>query len=232
MKNSHTLVVTVIVLLAFGLSACERSAAPSMPDAESGDLYPVPEAEGTNAPMAELEFITTQTAMAESGGADAGSAPAGDVVVPAAEEIKPTETQQPQAQPEQAQPQEEAEPEEAESNDVDDYPVPDTYTLQPGEFPFCIARRFDIAPSALLSANGLSSSSMTYPGTVLKIPKNAAHYNLGSRALRAHPTTYVVRSGDTANSVACLFGNVDPRAILAKNGLQNSLPVGQSIQIP
>ena len=224
MKNSHFLVITLIVLLAFGLSACERSAGSAMPEAESGEGYPVPE--GTNAPMAELEYITTQTAMAESGVTDPGAAPAGEEVAPT-EEVKPTETQQPDAEPEQeeeAQPQAEVE--------VEDYPVPDTYTLQPGEFPYCIARRFDIAPAALLSANGLSSSSMTYPGTVLKIPKDAGHYNLGSRALRAHPVSYVVRSGDTANSVACLFGNVDPRAILAVNNLQGSLPVGQTIQIP
>ncbi|MBL7163617.1 MAG: LysM peptidoglycan-binding domain-containing protein [Anaerolineales bacterium] len=226
MKNSHFLVITLIVLLVFGLSACERSAGSAMPEAESaesGEGYPIPE--GTNAPMAELEYITTQTAMAESGVVDPGAAaPAGEEAAPA-EEVKPTETQQPQAEPEQ---EEEAQPQ----AEVEDYPVPDTYTLQPGEFPYCIARRFDIAPAVLLSANGLSSSSMTYPGTVLKIPKDAAHYNLGSRALRSHPVSYVVRSGDTANSVACLFGDVDPRAILAKNNLQGSLPVGQTIQIP
>ena len=114
------------------------------------------------------------------------------------------------------------------------YPVPDTYTLRTGEFPFCIARRFDIAPSALLSANNLTSASPVYAGTVLTIPENAPAYNLGNRALRAHPTSYVVQSGNTVHSIACLFGDVDPRNIEAANNLTGAytLSVGQTIQIP
>lgn len=233
MKNSYLLFMTVILLLAFGLSACERSAASSMPGVESEEQYPVPDAEGTSDPMAQLEAITTQTAIAASGGVDAGAASADEEAAPAEKSV-PTETPQPQAEP--AQEEEEGETQQEEqavsSEEVEEFPIPDQYTLQPGEFPFCIARRFDIAPSALLSANGLSSSTITYPGTVLTIPKDAPGYDLGPRALRTHPTTYVVRSGDTANSIACLFGDVDPRAILAKNGLEGSLPVGQTIQIP
>jgi LysM repeat protein len=118
--------------------------------------------------------------------------------------------------------------------EVSTYPVPDTYTLQTGEFPFCIARRFDIAPSALLSANNLSSTSPVYAGTVLTIPEDAPAYNLGARALRAHPTSYVVQSGNTVYSIACLFGDVDPRNIEAVNNLTGAytLSVGQTIQIP
>jgi LysM repeat protein len=117
---------------------------------------------------------------------------------------------------------------------VNEYPVPDTYTLQKGEFPFCIARRFDIAPSALLSANNLSSSSSISVGTVLTIPENAPAYNLGDRSLRAHPTSYVVQSGNTVYSIACTFGDVDPRNIEAANNLTGAytLSAGQTIQIP
>ncbi len=226
MKNNHILLIALILLLTIGLSACEKSASSTMPGAEGEGEFPLPESEvGTPSALEALEAITTQTAIVESGGEAA--APQGEEEASPAEEIKPTETPQPQPQPE---PQaEEPEPEPVE---VEDYPVPGTYTLKSGEFPYCIARRFDIAPAALLSANGLSSSSMTYPGTVLTIPKNAGHYNLGSRALRAHPTTYVVRSGDTASSVACLFGDVDPRAIKAVNDVGENLPVGRTIQIP
>jgi len=228
MKNHHMLIIASIGLLVFGLSSCVRSASSSMPVAESGEQYPVPEAEVTSDAMTTLMTISTQTAVAANGGAAEAAAPMGEEAVPT-EAIQPTETQQPQAEPTQ----EEAQPQtETQTEVIEEYPVPDTYTLKSGEFPYCIARRFDIAPAALLSANCLSSSSMTYPGTVLKIPKGAGHFNVGPRALRAHPTTYVVRSGDTANSVACLFGDVDPRAILAKNGLDGALPVGQTIQIP
>ena len=117
---------------------------------------------------------------------------------------------------------------------VSEYPVPDTYTLHSGEFPYCIARRFDIAPSALLSANNLGSSSSISAGTVLTIPENAPAYNLGARALRAHPITYVVQSGETVYSIACLFGDVDPRNIEAANNFTGDyvMSAGQTIQIP
>ena len=230
MKKNHILLIAIVMLLAMALSACERSASSAMPGTEGGESeFPLPESEvGTPSALEALEAITTQTAIVESGGEgtalqDAESTPQGEEAAPAADEVNPTETPQPQPVQE---PQEEAAPA------VEDYPVPDQYTLKSGEFPYCIARRFDIAPATLLSANGLSSSSMTYPGTVLVIPKNAGHYNLGSRALRAHPTTYVVRSGDTASSVACLFGDVDPRAIKAVNDVGENLPVGSTIQIP
>ncbi len=239
MKKNHILLIAIVMLLAMVLSACERSASSAMPGTEGGESdFPLPESEiGTPSALEALEAITTQTAIVESGGEgaapqDTESASQGEEAAPQAEEaasaaegVSPTETPQPQ-------PVEEPEPQEEAAPVAEDYPVPDQYTLKSGEFPYCIARRFDIAPAALLSANGLSSSSMTYPGTVLVIPKNAGHYNLGSRALRSHPTTYVVRSGDTASSVACLFGDVDPRAIKAVNDVGENLPVGRTIQIP
>ncbi len=230
MKSKHYLVVAAILLLAIGLSACERSASSAMPGTEGGGEFPLPEAEvGTPSALEALEAITTQTAIVAESGGDQNAAPQAEEAAPT-EEVKPTETPQPEAQTE-AEPVEQAEPE-AEPVVAEEYDIPSSYTLQPGEFPYCIARRFDIAPAALLSANGLSSSSMTYPGTVLTIPQGAGNFNVGPRALRSHPTTYVVQSGDTANSVACLFGDVDPRAIKAVNGIDGALPVGQTIQIP
>jgi LysM repeat protein/ribosomal protein S21 len=112
--------------------------------------------------------------------------------------------------------------------------IPSSYTLKPGEFLYCIARRFDIAPSALLSANGFNRSSVIYPGTTLDIPKDASAFDEGSRAVRYHPTTYTVRGGDTINSIACLFGDVWPETIIAENDLAGSYELyeGQEIQIP
>ncbi|RME07399.1 MAG: LysM domain-containing protein [Anaerolineae bacterium] len=236
MKQKRT-TLTMFVALSILLlaSGCQRSA--SAPPAPASIQDSAATTEGTPPPMEALELISTQTAVAAMGGA----VPMGEVVPPTeaptpeppaapANVPAPTDTPQP---PPPAQPQEAQGGGQQESANLD-FPVPDTYTLQRGEFPFCIARRFDIAPSALLAANGLSTSSVTYPGTVLKIPKDAPHYNLGSRALRNHPTTYTVQAGDTVYSIACLFGDVDPRAIEAVNGLQGSytLTPGQTLQIP
>lgn len=64
--------------------------------------------------------------------------------------------------------------------------------------------------------------------------EDAPAYNLGARALRAHPTSYLVQSGNTVYSIACIFGDVDPRNIEAVNNLTGAytLSVGQTIQIP
>jgi LysM repeat protein len=110
--------------------------------------------------------------------------------------------------------------------------IPDKWTLQKGEHPYCIARRFDVNPLEMLRLSGLAGESVFNPGTVLKIPRSGDFP--GARALRSHPTTYTVQSGDTIYSVACLFGDVDPFAIAAANGLKEpyKLSAGSSIQIP
>ena len=110
---------------------------------------------------------------------------------------------------------------------------PATYTLQRGEFPFCIARRFDVDPDALLSLNGLSSGDIYYPNLTLKIPQSGSFP--GTRALRNHPATYTVSSSnETVNGVACLFGDVDPAAIAQANGISQAaaLTAGQQLSIP
>lgn len=223
MKPYRIIVVLLVSILTLGLAACERSASPPPVDADGNIDYPVVDENATLAPKEQLVNISTQTALAVEGGA----MPAGEEVVPA-EEVKPTATPEPAAAP-AAQPQPEPE-EEVKTN----YEVPSSYTLQPGEFPYCLARRFDVAPAALLSANGLSTTSVTYPGMVLTIPQNAGAFNQGARALRQHPTSYTVSAGDTLNSIACLFGDVDPRAIASKNDLSGTytLNVGQVLQIP
>src|SRR5512141_1204108 len=50
---------------------------------------------------------------------------------------------------------------------------PASYTLQSGEFPYCIARRFNVDPDELLAASGLTNAQANNlsAGTVLKIPQ-------------------------------------------------------------
>jgi len=110
---------------------------------------------------------------------------------------------------------------------------PATYTLQRGEFPYCIARRFDVDPDALLSLNGLSSGNIYYPNLTLKIPQSGNFP--GTRALRNHPATYPVASStDTIYGIACLFGDVDPAAIAQANNISvgAALTAGQQLNIP
>jgi LysM repeat protein len=113
---------------------------------------------------------------------------------------------------------------------------PESYTLQADEFPYCIARRFDVNITSLLALNGLSTNSVLSPGAVLKIPQDsvwntAAH---GARALRAHPATYTVSWNDNIYKVACYYGDVSPEQIIAANDLVAPYVIsqGQVLQIP
>jgi LysM repeat protein len=110
---------------------------------------------------------------------------------------------------------------------------PSTYTLQNGEFPYCIARRFNVDPDALLSASGLTSPDLYYPGLALTIPQSGAFP--GTRMLASHPANYTVASADeTVFSVACKYGDVDPGAIASASGISASakLTAGQVLKIP
>ena len=114
-------------------------------------------------------------------------------------------------------------------------PKPGTYVLKSGEFPYCIARRFNVDPEQLLSLSGLSSTyaNSLSAGTVLTIPQSGSFP--GDRALAIHPTNYTVTAGDeTVYGVACRFGDVDPAAIAQANGISvdASLTVGQTLSIP
>ena len=111
---------------------------------------------------------------------------------------------------------------------------PGTYTLQEGEFPYCIARRFNVDQQELLSLNNLPDNPpLLQPGFSLKIPQTGNPF-IGTRALHPHPTTYAVTANDTIYSIACYFGDIDPTSIAAANGLSLTSPltIGKVLNIP
>ena len=110
---------------------------------------------------------------------------------------------------------------------------PTTYTLQSGEWPFCIARRFNLNPDDLAALNGLHDSQIVQPGLVLQIPQTGTFP--GVRAWHTHPDTYTVDfSTETLYSIACYYGDVYPETIAQANNLPLSaaLTVGQQLNIP
>lgn len=110
---------------------------------------------------------------------------------------------------------------------------PATYTIQEGEFPYCLARRFNLNPVDLIELNRLVEGEIVSPGTVLQIPQTGTWSGDG-RVLNPHPTTYTVSSGETIYSIACYFGDVSPEAIIAVNYLEEpyTLTSGQVLNIP
>jgi LysM repeat protein len=112
--------------------------------------------------------------------------------------------------------------------------IPSKYTLQKGEWPICIARRFDLDISTFFAQNGLSMASKPAAGVVLTIPTNSKWSSVyGSRALQPHPASYTVKSGDSVYSIACVYGDVAPEQILAVNAIKaEDIKSGMKLSIP
>jgi LysM repeat protein len=238
MKIKHFLLVFLIGSFVIMLSACKLPASSPpepTPTTEEGG-FPIPGAEQET--MGLFETIATQTAMALAGETAPGTTPPAPAVegqATAAEGEEPAEA--PTQEPATEQPAAETQPEAPmEPTFVLPEPtpgLPETYTLQKGEFPYCIARRFDINPTDLLNANGLAVNTQIQPGYVLIIPQSASSWP-GERSLQEHPTYYTVRSGETIFSIACEFGDVDPYMIALANELDEpySISTGETLYIP
>ncbi len=220
-QRLRKLVFVTLIASALIVGACTRSA--STPPATEGAETVTTEENWQQATMDAVRYLLeTQNALATagvSGGAGTPELSTPEVVLetptPTVEEATPTEALPPTAGPSPTPGR------------------PATYTLQNGEHPFCIARRFNVNPAELLAANQLTDASSVRPGDTLIIPQDAGPFP-PPRALMAHPTTYTVTAGDTIYIVACLYGDIDPMAIVAANGLEPpyTLTPGSVINIP
>ena len=110
---------------------------------------------------------------------------------------------------------------------------PAEYTLQEGEYIYCIARRFNVDPADLLELNNLNEDTLLSPGDTIQIPQDSTWEGAG-RVRNPHPDTYTVDPGDNIYSIACYYGDVSPEAIIAVNELEEpyDLTPGQTLQIP
>lgn len=222
------LVTLAIFVLILGLTACTLSASTPPPSTPTTDSQM-----GTF--EAEVANIATQTAAAGGGSVivETPSEPSSPGGTP--EGGGPTQAPQPEAtqvpQPEQPQPEEPKPDKPAEWKPTPG--LPQTYTLQKFEFPFCIARRFNLNQNELLSLNGLGLNSVVPVGFTLRLPQTGNHF-AGTRSLQKHPTTYTVVAGDTIYKIACQYGSVDPNGIIAVNNLKSpyTLNPGQKLAIP
>jgi LysM repeat protein len=229
MQIKRLFIIFLGLVLITASAACVKPASKAPSSAVTATpaqgTFPVP---GTSDVMGQLESFATQTAIALSGGVPA-STQAPDVNAPTSEAPAATPT------PGAAQATEA--PAAAQATQAP-YPtltpgIPKNYTLQKGEFIYCIARRFNVDPGELLSINGLGQNSIVYAGLSLKIPQTGHKFPDG-RQLKSHPTTYSVDAGDTIYSIACYFGDVDPNEIILANGLKSpyKLSAGQELYIP
>lgn len=234
MYKKFNSILAVVMMLAIFLAACQRSA--------SQAPLPTPTPTGNSAatqtdPMRMLQALATQTALAGTGIPTNGTPtpdltgtpiPVGTVATPVSGSPTATSLLPPTGTPGAT-----SIPATQIAVTTTPPPRPATYTLQKGEFPWCIARRYNVDPGELLALSGLSPNQQYDPGTVLKIPTSGKPFP-GSRALKTHPATYIVLSGDTIYSIACQYGDVDPLAIAAANNLFSpyTLNTGLTLNIP
>ncbi|HEY3344254.1 MAG TPA: LysM peptidoglycan-binding domain-containing protein [Anaerolineaceae bacterium] len=226
MNKQFRVVLIIALLLSLALTGCERSASKTVVDtpAATGEIpFPLP----TVNPLKVIPAVSPTAPGGENPAAGAATQPAAPAAsaatipplvlptntpVPAVPTVAPTFAVIPTATP----------------------GIPATYTLHAGEWPYCIARRFNVEPSAFLAANGLDVNSRPAEGTEVKVPSGTSGWTSGSRALIDHPAVYTVKPGDSIYSIACDFGDADPNAIVAANKLTEpyTLNIGQTIQVP
>lgn len=201
-------VIVSVVLFALLLSGCKMPASEA-PEEPTGEARTTPIRIQTDSP----DFMT-QTAIAKS----ANTATLEVTEEPEEEEPTPIPTNTPQPTADVA---------------VPTVTRPAQYTLQEGEFPYCIARRFNLDPEDLLAVNNLGPNELVSPGTTLQIPQSGTWVGDG-RVRNPHPTTHTVEAGETIYSIACYYGDVSPEAIIAVNGLEEpyDLTTGQALNIP
>ncbi|WP_165065045.1 muramidase family protein [Marisediminicola senii] len=120
-------------------------------------------------------------------------------------------------------------------------PSASRYTIVAGDTVARIAAKFGVPTAAVLSANGLSSSSIIYPGGTLAIPSSTAPAVASQAPIAARPApstpaaggSHTIASGETIASIASKYG-VTIQAILSANGLSWSSIIygGRTLVIP
>lgn len=222
-------IASTLLLVAVLISACEQpySTQPAVTntpiDPNSFFSTPIPSQPGN---MQDVENITTQTALAsvltQTPGGNAGVATTTPTPII---ELNPTSTA---TQAVVVAPT---------STSVPAGSRPTTYTLKSGEFPYCIARRYNVDPDELLRLSGLTGgqANSLSTGTVLTIPQSGTFP--GDRSWHDHPATFTVGvtyNTNTVYGVACYYGDIEPSTIASHNNISvdATLTAGQTLNIP
>lgn len=230
-KKQGTIVTTSLLLAAVLISACQQpySTPPAATNTplDTSSLFSTPM--GSPDSMQDVQNFITQTALAGQPGAVIVTATPGapgeapTITATPIIDLNPTATQAVAVATTAAAP--------AISGSE--------WILRTGEFPYCIARRYNVNPTDLIKASGLTSPDIYYEGQKMIIPDPQIYpwpSSLGPRILGIRPGTYTVtgNSDTTIYGVACKYGEINPSLIAQNNNLSvdATLTVGQTLNIP
>ena len=113
------------------------------------------------------------------------------------------------------------------------------YVVQAGDTLYSIARRSGMSLNSLLTLNGLSQSSVIYPGQSLTVSQSEGNFSISvsnktnnASSVVSTSGMYTVKAGDTLYSIARRSG-VSLSSLLSLNGLSQSSVIrpGQTLNI-
>ena len=113
------------------------------------------------------------------------------------------------------------------------------YVVQAGDTLYSIARRSGMSLNSLLTLNGLSPSSVIYPGQSLTVSQSEGNFSTpvstktnNASSVVSTSGTYTVKAGDTLYSIARRSG-VSLNSLLSLNGLSQSSVIrpGQTLNV-
>jgi len=112
-------------------------------------------------------------------------------------------------------------------------PAPANYTVAEGDTVSDIASRFGLSTASVLALNGLSWSSMIFPGQELTLTKASVEPLPSVSHTKTTNGEYTIVAGDTISGIAAKFG-VSTLSVMSSNGLGWSSIIypGQLIVVP
>lgn len=113
--------------------------------------------------------------------------------------------------------------------------APSEYVVTDGDTVSGVAERFGLATAEVLALNGLSWSSLIFPGQRLALPGGTPAGGAASHepAVPSDITKHVVAEGETVSGIAAAYG-LDVASVLSANGLGPSSLIfpGEAIVLP
>jgi len=112
-------------------------------------------------------------------------------------------------------------------------PAPAAYTVAEGDTVSDIAAKYGLSTASVLALNGLSWSSLIFPGQTLTLTKGATETLPTVNHVKTTNGEYTIVAGDTVSGIAAKFG-VSTLSVMSANGLGWSSIIypGQVLIIP